>query len=355
MNFKDFQLQEQILKALEAQKITTPTEIQEKAISHALEGKDVLGIAQTGTGKTAAYMIPTISRIISNKCKVCLILAPTRELAQQIAKAAHAFKLKLKTAVIIGGEKYGGQIRDLKANPDIIIATPGRLNDHLSKMPKLLKNVSTLVLDETDRMLDMGFSVQINEILKFAPKEMQTLMFSATFPKHIVKFAGKYLNNPVEIKLNNGLKLNDKIDIKQVRVDDRSKVKKLIHQVKELEGSTIIFVKTKSSADVIAEKLTDAVAFHSNLSQFKRTKVIKSFRANKYKIMVATDIAGRGIDIPEISNVINFDLPSCAEDYVHRVGRTGRAGRTGSAFNFITPKDNFKWKKIFNAIAANSR
>lgn len=351
-----------MLDALTKMNFKNPTPIQEKAIPVALNGHDILGSAQTGTGKTASFAIPMISHLLENKDSTALILLPTRELAAQVLDAANKMLGDLagiKSALLIGGDSMVKQLQQLKRNPRIIVGTPGRINDHLSRKSLSLKSTDFLVLDETDRMLDMGFGIQLNEIAKFLPKERQTLMFSATLPQNIISLSKKYLNNPVRIAIGNDNAVAAKIKQEIIKTNDGTKYADLINQINVREGSLLVFVKTKFGADRLAVKLNkenfSAGAIHGDLRQSKRERVIADFRKQKFRILVATDIAARGLDIPHIENVVNYDLPQCPEDYIHRIGRTGRAGAEGIAINFLTSKDGAKWKEIHKLLNPSGR
>lgn len=335
----------------------TPTPIQEQAIPVALEGKDILGSAQTGTGKTGAFAIPMINHLLNNPQSTSLVLLPTRELAQQVLEATNLMlgrSSKIYSALLIGGDSMGKQLQQLKRNPRIIIGTPGRINDHLLRRTLKLTNTDFLVLDETDRMLDMGFGIQLEQIAKFLPDERQTLMFSATLPANIVALSRKYLTNPVRIAIGSTTAVAQNVKQEMIKTNDSLKYGELMKQLTCREGSVLIFVKTKYGAERLAIKLSkenqNAEAIHGDLRQSKRERVIANFRNQKYRILVATDIAARGLDIPHIQSVINYDLPQCPEDYIHRIGRTARAGAEGTAINMLTPSDNAKWKAIYKLL-----
>ena len=352
-SFKDYALMPSLLKQLDKIGFNEPTPIQDKSIPHALSGKDILGIAGTGTGKTAAFGIPLITHLTSAKENQALVLLPTRELALQVIKALQSLitdKEFVKTSLIIGGEDMGKQISQLKKNPNIIVGTPGRINDHLRRGSIKLSKVNFFVLDEVDRMLDMGFGVQLEKISEHLPPKRQTLMFSATMPKSIRKLSQKYLNNPAEVNIESGNKTPTNIKQKDVSLTPEEKYPYLVKELEERVGSVIIFIKSKYSADSMAKKLRrdghEAESFHGDLRQNKRTKVISRFRRQDYRILVATDIAARGLDIHHIQHVINYDLPQCPEDYIHRIGRTARAGASGQALNFLSHNDNKKWIAI---------
>lgn len=352
-NFADLGLPENILSALNAIHFTTPTPIQEQAIPVAMKGHDILGSAQTGTGKTGAFAIPMITHLLANPTSTALVLLPTRELAQQVVEAANSMlgkKSGIYSALLIGGDSMIKQLQQLKRNPRLIVGTPGRINDHLLRRSLVLTNTDFLVLDETDRMLDMGFGIQLDQIAKFLPSQRQTLMFSATLPANIVNLSRKYLTNPVRIAIGSTTAAADNIKQEIIKTNDAQKYGELMKQLQEREGSVLIFVKTKFGAERLALKLNkenqSADAIHGDLRQSKRERVIANFRNMKNRILVATDIAARGLDIPHIESVINYDLPQCPEDYIHRIGRTARAGASGIAINLITPKDAAQWKAI---------
>lgn len=353
-NFDELGLPEALNHKLQHMQFTTPTPIQAQAIPHALEGKDILGSAQTGTGKTAAFGIPLVTRLLSNSRGSALVMTPTRELATQVMSQLQAMlgkRSKIKTALLIGGESMPKQLQQLSQRPRLLVGTPGRINDHLAWGSLMLHDTNFLVLDETDRMLDMGFTIQIEKIMKFMPKKRQTMLFSATLPNNIVKIAKEYLNNPVRIAVDttSSPAVNIKHDMVKVH-SEGDKYQRLLSELEKRDGSIIIFVKTKYATERMANKLAKAGhtadAIHGDLRQNKRDRVIASFRNKKYRILVATDIAARGLDIPHIEHVINYDLPQCAEDYIHRIGRTARAGAEGSAICLVTPSDKDKWRAI---------
>ena len=280
-------------------------------------------------------------------------MTPTRELAVQVMAALKtmlANSPQIKTAVLIGGEPMPKQFTQLKQRPRLVVGTPGRINDHLDRGTLMLNEANFLVLDETDRMLDMGFGIQIDRVLKFMPKQRQTLMFSATLPPYIIKMSKTYMNNPERVSAGEVSTPVLKIEQETVKVQNADKYTKLAEELDKRTGSVIIFVKTKHGADKLAYRLIkddhEAEAIHGDLRQNKRDKVIKQFRDGKHRILVATDVAARGLDIPHIEHVINFDLPQVAEDYIHRIGRTGRNGAEGKALNFVSGEDGAKWKAI---------
>ncbi len=360
MNFSDLQIENKLKKSIELADFKTPTPIQSQSIPISLEGRDILGTAQTGTGKTLAFTVPMINKLIRDKQAMALIVCPTRELATQVM--ATVLKLNVReigigNALLIGGESMQKQLRKLNKRARIIVGTPGRINDHLDRKSLDLSKVSYLVLDETDRMLDMGFTPQIELILKYVPKKHQTLLFSATLPNDILKISQKYLNNPKRISVGSVSTPIEKIKQETFQVNQDKKYYELINQLVVRNGSILVFVKTKHGADKIVKRLKydghKADAIHGNLRQSKRERVIKGFRNGNTKILIATDVAARGLDIPVIKHVINYDLPQVPEDYIHRIGRTGRAGKEGSALTFLTPSDRSMWNAICKLIDPN--
>lgn len=354
-DFSTLGLPQQLEDSLKRMNFTSPTPIQAKAIPIALQGRDILGSAQTGTGKTGAFGIPLLQRLLTTDKTTALIMTPTRELATQVLKALQEMLghgSGIKTALLIGGDSMYRQLNQLKGRPRLVVGTPGRINDHLERRSLNLRDAGFLVLDETDRMLDMGFGVQIDRILKHMPKERQTLLFSATLPPYIIEIAKKYLHMPERIAVGDVHTPTQNIKQELVKLSTAEKYKALTEHLSRREGSVIIFVKTKHGADRMATKLQreghKAEAIHGDLKQSKRDRVIADFRDKEYRILVATDVAARGLDIPHIEHVINYDLPQVAEDYIHRIGRTARAGKTGEAVVFVTPEDGAKWKAIYH-------
>lgn len=351
--FEDFNLDPIILKTLQKIGYSQPTEIQEIAIPIALKGEDIIASAATGTGKTGAFLIPTIQRLLKgNKpqlgCPKVLVLVPTRELAEQVAKESGIFSAgitKLKTVCIYGGVPYPIQQRALSRPFDILIATPGRLLDHIERRRIDLSQVETLILDEADRMLDMGFVDDVKYIASLIPLERQTMLFSATLDQKIISFSKQLQNNPHEIRIKATQASMPRIDQTLYIVDDLGhKVRLLEHILLNTEiDQVIVFTSTKSQANRLSEELNEkghhTAALHGDKTQRQRTKTLDSMRQGKTRILVATDVASRGIDVPTISHVINFDLPQQAEDFIHRIGRTGRAGRSGSAITFASRRE----------------
>jgi ATP-dependent RNA helicase RhlE len=341
-----------ILRALDAEGYATPTPIQIQAIPIVLKGRDLVGLAQTGTGKTAAFALPILDRLAANRkhageksCRA-LVLAPTRELAAQIGDAFRAYGrfLGLSTAVVFGGASMFKQKQALYRGVDILVATPGRLLDHVSQRTLNLSKVEILVLDEADHMLDMGFIHDLRRIAALVPKQRQSLFFSATMPAQIAELAAQFLDNPERIAVAPVSSTAERVEQAVIHVDQRKK-QDLLHAM--LADKTIsralVFARTKHGADRVVRKLASASfaaeAIHGNKSQGQRTRALDAFKKGKARILVATEIAARGIDVDDVSHVINFDLPNVPEQYVHRIGRTARAGAGGRAVSFCAPDE----------------
>lgn len=350
MLFTDLKLIQPILESLEKEGYKNPTPIQEKSIPVALDGKDLLGTAQTGTGKTAAFAIPILQNLYLKKDKTkgikVLILTPTRELAIQIDESFRAYgkNLNLKSLVIFGGVKQGAQEQELKKGVDILVATPGRLLDFISQGVISLKSLEIFVLDEADRMLDMGFVNDVKRVVKLLPEKRQTLFFSATFPKEIQKLADSMLQNPKRVSVTPVSSTAETINQSVYFVEKDNKLDLLTHILKdETLNQVLVFSRTKYGADKIAKKLNKSGiksdAIHGNKSQNKRQNALNDFKDKNIRVLVATDIAARGIDIDELKYVINFELSDVAETYVHRIGRTGRAGVEGTSISFVDGLD----------------
>ena len=358
-NFLSLNLEPTLIESIAKINFKTPTPIQAKAIPIALEGKDILGTAQTGTGKTAAFGIPLINFLLKTKKETALIMTPTRELASQVMQTMNSLvgRGNIRTALLIGGDSMQKQLKQMRRNPRLIVGTPGRINDHLKRKTLNLRNTAFLVLDEVDRMLDMGFTPQINQVLETVPRKHQTLLFSATLPSNILRLAEKYLNNPERISVGSTSMPIEKIKQEVLRVKQGDKYNQLIKEIYIRQGSILIFVKTRRNAEKMVKRLKyddhDADAIHGNLRQNKRDRVIKAFRNNHFRILVGTDVASRGLDIPAIKHVINFDLPQVPEDFIHRIGRTARAGSAGSALSFVGDEDRSKWNAIQRLIDPN--
>ncbi len=340
-----------VLKVLEKLKFIIPTPIQYKAIPIALEGKDIMGVAQTGTGKTLAFGIPIVQRLAADGGQA-LVLVPTRELALQVDEALspllHAFKMK--SAVLIGGIKVSLQLPDIRRNPDVIIATPGRLNDHIYQGTIDLGRISVVVLDEADRMLDMGFEPQVKSILRCVPTKKQTMLFSATMPQEILKLATKYMELPISIEIAPSGTAAKDVSQELFIVKETSKNDALKMLLQKYCGTVLLFTRTKIKASRVTRNIramgVKVAEIHSDRSMGQRTEAIKGFKRGRYRVLVATDIAARGIDVSMIELVVNYDLPDDAENYVHRIGRTGRAGQEGHAVTFATPIQSQDVRKI---------
>ena len=359
-NFLNLGISKEILFNLKSLNLIKPTPVQQRAIVPGFEGKDILAIANTGTGKTAAFGIPIIQRLNEDKSLSALILSPTRELSIQIGKHLRELmgkNISIKSAVLIGGDSMKKQIELIKKKPRIIIGTPGRIYDHINRKTLNLKSINILVLDETDRMLDLGFIQQIQKIINFLPSKKQTLLFSATLPKNIRNISTKYLFNPVNISVEKKEKILQNINHNTLNINQGEKYNKLLQELDTREGSVIVFMKTKHSSKKIYLKLLkdgqSVNTIHGNIRQNKRINILNKFRNQKFRVLVATDIAARGLDIPHIEHVINYDLPQRTEDYIHRIGRTARAGKKGSALSFISENDKKIWKMISKLINPN--
>lgn len=342
VNFYGLGIAPRILELLSKMKFKNPTPIQHKAIPMAIEGKDIVGVAQTGTGKTLAFGIPMVQSLAKGPGRA-LVLVPTRELALQVDESIQkiARPFGMGSAVLIGGASMGNQLRMLRRNPRIIIATPGRMNDHLQRRTFRLDGIKILVLDEADRMLDMGFMPQIEQVLKNLPKERQTMLFSATIPEKVVRIATKYMKLPVSVEIarSGTAAKNVTQELFIIRNEDKPKLlEKLLYQYR---GAVLIFIRTKRSASRIARGIRElghnAAEIHSDRSLKQRRDALEGFKVGRFRVLVATDIAARGIDVKGIELVINYDLPDDAENYVHRIGRTGRASHEGRAISFATP------------------
>jgi len=352
-DFYNSTLPRQIQDALKAMKFETPTPVQEKAIPVALARQDLIGCAQTGTGKTAAFGIPTLVHLLNDRTKIALILAPTRELAQQIRDVwigLTRFLPEMRCALLVGGAPMFPQTKALSKKPQLIIATPGRLVDHLNRRTVTLGHLSTLILDEADRMLDMGFAPQIAQIMKFVPNQRQTLLFSATWDSAMDGIAKKYLKNPTRISVAPTSQAAATIHQSMVNTTVHTKNDTLLDELNQRQGSVLVFARTKSRTDRVAKYLAsyghNVNRLHGGRTQGQRNSALSAFKQGSVRILVATDIAARGIDVAKIAHVINYDLPMVAEDYIHRIGRTGRAGLEGCAVSFVTPEDRFQWKEI---------
>ena len=353
--FAELGLSAKVLSAVQDAGYVTPTPIQAGAIPHALTGKDVLGIAQTGTGKTASFVLPMLTRLEKGRARArmprTLILEPTRELAAQVQEnfIKYGKNHRLNIALLIGGVSFEDQDRKLERGADVLIATPGRMLDHFERGRLLLTGVEILVIDEADRMLDMGFIPDIERICKLIPFTRQTLFFSATMPPEITKLTEQFLHAPVRVEVSRAATTAENITQRLVKSghkawDKRETLRNLIRQEEADLKNAIIFCNRKVEVSELFRSLTrhefDAGALHGDMDQRARMTMLSNFRDGKLKLLVASDVAARGLDIPDVSHVFNFDVPTHAEDYVHRIGRTGRAGRTGKAFTIVTRSDS---------------
>ena len=352
MNFNELGLSDKVLQAVEATGYTTPTPIQEQAIPFALEGRDILGIAQTGTGKTAAFTLPMISRLESGRARArmprTLILEPTRELAAQVEEAFNRYGVnhKINVALLIGGVSFGDQEAKITRGADVLIATPGRLLDFSERGKLLLTGIEILVIDEADRMLDMGFIPDIEKICKLVPFTRQTLFFSATMPPEITRLTEAFLHNPVRIEVarpsSTAQGVTQSLVASGVGAAKRETLRRLLRGADDLTNA-IIFSNRKRDVALLTKSLEkhgfSVGCLHGDMDQRSRMASLDAFRGNKVSLLVCSDVAARGLDIPMVSHVFNFDVPTHAEDYVHRIGRTGRAGRSGTAISIVTRAD----------------
>ena len=358
MTFKDLGLSEPLLRAINKKGYTEPSTIQKKAIPLILEGKDVLASAQTGTGKTAAFILPMLQLLTSqNKWKRrplrALVLTPTRELAAQVYQNASEYSefVDIRSTVVFGGVNQKPQVRTLRNGVDILVATPGRLLDLHNQKAFSLARIEILVLDEADRMLDMGFLRDIKKILALMPTKRQNLLFSATFSKEIKKLAGSFLHHPIMVEATPEHTTAEKVNQKAYRIDKQKKTAFIIQLITEGNWEQVlVFTRTKHGANKLCKKMIGAgitaAAIHGNKSQTARTKALAGFKKGEVRVLVATDIAARGLDIPLLPHVINFELPNVPEDYVHRIGRTGRAGASGEAISLVSQEENIYLRDI---------
>jgi superfamily II DNA/RNA helicase len=362
--FSNLGLSAATLEAVAATGYTEATPIQAEAIPVALAGRDVLGIAQTGTGKTAAFTLPMIDRLVAGRSKArmprSLVICPTRELADQVAASFERYSKgqKLSWALLIGGVSFGDQEMKLDRGVDVLIATPGRLLDHFERGKLLLTGVQTMVVDEADRMLDMGFIPDIERIFKLTPAAKQTLFFSATMPPEITRLTKQFLKDPTRVEVAKPATTADTISQHLARIPVTDHAAKRM-ALRALVGASavrngIVFCNRKSEVDIVAKSLRkhgfDASAIHGDLEQSVRMKTLEAFRKGELKLLVASDVAARGLDIPDVSHVFNYDVPHHADDYVHRIGRTGRAGRLGDAITIVTPADGRDLDKVIRLI-----
>ncbi|HSP05645.1 MAG TPA: DEAD/DEAH box helicase [Acidobacteriota bacterium] len=354
-SFQGLGIAPKFLEILARNGYTIPTPIQHQCIPVAMEGKDIIGIAQTGTGKTLAFGVPMLQSLLQ-KDGQGLVVVPTRELAVQVAEMLHqvGHTAGIKTAVVIGGESMDCQARQLRAHPHVLIATPGRLIDHLQQRNVSLANVRILVLDEADRMLDMGFAPQINTILERVPHQRQTMLFSATMPEGIVTVAARHMKLPVRVEVAPPGSAPKDVSQELFFVESQDRIPLLESLLSEYHGSVLVFTRTKFAAKKLARQLRasgqNTIELHSNRSPAQRRDAMEGFKIGRYRVLVATDIAARGIDVSGIELVVNFDLPMNPEDYVHRIGRTGRAGAVGHAISFAMPHQRADVKSIEQVI-----
>jgi ATP-dependent RNA helicase RhlE len=359
VSFEELKIDPRCLKILKGQRITEPTPVQAQAIPPALEGKDLVAIAQTGTGKTLAFGLPALMRLSEGKPKrnAMLVLAPTRELAQQVHEVIREFArpLKLRTTCVYGGVGIQPQAQALRQGCAIVVATPGRLLDHMDRKNVRFDALSILVLDEADRMLDMGFMPDIRRIMKDVPRDRQTLLFSATFPREIERFAADMQRDPVRVEVGAIAKPADAVRQGVYTVDPGGKIDLLAKILREQDvRSALVFLRTKHRTDRVAKALHregfKAQAIHGGRSQRQRQQAIDGFRNGRYKVLVATDVAARGLDVEGITHVVNYDIPNTSDDYIHRIGRTARASATGDAITFVSPDDHLALGSIENAL-----
>jgi ATP-dependent RNA helicase RhlE len=357
-SFDALQLPATVGRAVARLGYTKPTPIQSQAIPIALAGKDLIGCAQTGTGKTAAYCIPIFNHFLDDPNGLALVLVPTRELAQQIEdfwnELTHGNKA-MGTVSLIGGMAINPQIRNLKRNPRLVIATPGRLIDHLERRTINLEGTTILVLDEADRMLDMGFEPQLARIAKFVPRQRQTLLFSATMPPEAERIAAKFVHNATRVSIGTVSRAAEMVNQNVVMTEPPKKNEALLDEINRWQkDSILVFARTKSRTDRVFKFLNtyglSVARIHGDRSQGQRNAALSDFRSGKARILVATDIASRGIDVASVGFVINYDLPQVPEDYVHRIGRTGRAGASGECVSLVTREDRSQWRDIVNLL-----
>ena len=359
--FSELSLSAPLMARLNQNNFETPTPVQAGAIPPALEGRDVLATAQTGTGKTLSFLIPIVERLIRleprNIGVQALILLPTRELAMQVEKAFRAMRTSPEqtVALVVGGLHEGSQLEAIRRGAKLVVATPGRLEDFLKRKLVRLEGVKILVLDEVDRMLDMGFQPAIARIAGMLPESRQTLCYSATLEGAVKEVARKYLNNPARIEIGSVLKPAENVELRTFEVEADKKQELLEHLLSAEEGSFLVFVRTKHGADRVARRLVrsghSATQIHGDRTQSQRNQALRSFSEGHHRVLVATDVAARGSDVANVAHVINFDMPKVAEDFVHRIGRTGRASASGVASTFAAPAERGDLRKIERTLA----
>ncbi len=370
--FSQFNLSPALLARLNANKFTTPTPVQAGAIPPALEGRDVLATAQTGTGKTLSFLIPIVEMLEKTdaRCANALVLLPTRELAMQVEKVYRAIRpnqanmvaLVVQSnmvALVVGGMAEGPQLDTIRRGARLIVATPGRLEDYIKRRLVRLDQVKILVFDEVDRMLDMGFQPAIARIVAELPQKRQTLCYSATLEGAVRDVAKRYLTNPVRIEIGNVSKPAENVELRTFEVDQSKKQELLEHLLTEEKGSFLVFVRTKHGADRLARRLTrsghSTAQIHGDRTQSQRNSALKGFSEGRHRVLVATDVAARGIDVKDIAHVVNYDMPKEAEDFIHRIGRTGRASKSGIASTFAMPNERGDLKKIERALSVQMK
>jgi ATP-dependent RNA helicase RhlE len=371
-HFSDFNLSASLKQQLANAKFVTPTPVQSAAIPPALEGRDILATAQTGTGKTLSFLVPLIEKMQGEKIQARgknndafgLILLPTRELAMQVLEQYRKLTgnhgaAGLSAALVVGGLAEEPQLEQIRRGARLIVATPGRLEDFLSRKLVNLSGIKMLVLDEVDRMLDMGFQPAIKRIVAALPTERQTLCYSATLSPQIGEVARDYLRNPARIEIGSVLKPSENVELQTFEVDKEKKQELLEHLLDSHRGSFLVFVRTKHGADRVARRLArnghSATQIHGDRTQSQRNTALRSFAQGHHRVLVATDVAARGIDVPDVAHVVNYDLPREAEDFVHRIGRTGRASRRGVASTFAVPEEKGALRKMERTLAINMK
>jgi len=361
--FSQFPISPALLARLNHNKFTTPTPVQAGAIPPALEGRDVLATAQTGTGKTLSFLIPIVEMIAKAEGRGAnaLVLLPTRELAMQVEKVYRAIRPSQSdmVALVVGGMAEGPQLDTIRRGARLIVATPGRLEDYIKRRLVRLDQVKILVFDEVDRMLDMGFQPAIARIVAELPKVRQTLCYSATLEGAVRDVAQRYLTNPVRIEIGTVSKPAENVELRTFEVDQSKKQELLEHLLHKEQGSFLVFVRTKHGADRLARRLSRsghaAAQIHGDRTQAQRNSALKGFTDGRHRVLVATDVAARGIDVPHVGHVVNYDMPKQAEDFVHRIGRTGRASRRGVASTFAMPAERNDLKKIERALSVQMK
>ncbi|MCX5683361.1 MAG: DEAD/DEAH box helicase, partial [Planctomycetota bacterium] len=345
LKFVDCPFMDSLQQDIAAAGYVTPTPIQAQTILPALEGKDIIGLAQTGTGKTAAFALPIIQRLAKRAELGALVLAPTRELVHQIVGVFHELGRSsgIRVASLVGGVKFDKDLKALRSWPNVIVATPGRLNDHLEQKTVTLKEVEIFVVDEADRMHDMGFIPQIRRIISHLPAERQTLMFTATMPADVEQIARKSMRDPIKVLIGLASRPVERAEQKLYDVHETQKVPLLLALLKKETGRVLVFVRTKRGVDRLARRVRDrdheVARLHGDREQKQRDEAMAGFRDGRYRVLIATDIAARGLDVDDIEHVINYDFPRSPEDYVHRIGRTARLEATGKATSFVTGGD----------------